>query len=165
MLAAPEPNYKPDLEKETQNMNKQKFLLSSLGPACAAVLVLAVMLLATPAGVAAQESCSGCAWSTIDTQTCGDPDGTMRCNGVNEDTGMCTQCSWGYAAVPSDLALDGSALISTNAAPELLESMAILRSPGVEVRMSICGSVVTARQYTDEAVARMRQTSATLVFE
>lgn len=145
-------------------MNKRQSFLSRLGLACALVLALAVLLSAAPTGLAAQ--CSGCAWDPAHPgdQACGDPGGTMRCAGATE--GVCDQCPWQeYAAVPSDLALDGSALISPAAFSEWIESTAVSYSPGITVRKSICGNVVTARQYTEEAAERMRRISATLVFE
>jgi hypothetical protein len=143
-------------------MNKREFFLSRLGPACAAVLVLAVMFSIAPSNLAAQ--CSGCAWDPQGPgQVCGDPDGSMRCEGASG--GVCDECGLAYAAVPSNLALDGSALISTDAVSGLIESITVSHSPGVKVRKSICGSVVTARQYTDEVAQRMRRTTATLIFE
>jgi hypothetical protein len=145
-------------------MNKRDFFLRRLGPACALVLALAVMLAAAPTSLAAQ--CSGCAWDPEHPgdQVCGDPGGTMKCGGATN--GVCDQCpAQEYAAVPADLALDGSALISRAPISEWIESTGVSSSPGIKVRKSICGNVVTARQYTEEAAERMRRTTATLVFE
>lgn len=88
----------------------------------------------------------------------------MKCMGATQ--GVCDPCpNQSYAAVPTDLALDGSALVSPAAFSEWIESTAVSYSPGVKVRKSICGNLVTARQYTEEAAERMRRISATLVFE
>lgn len=146
-------------------MNKRQSFLSRLGLACALVLALAVLLSAAPTGLAAQSGCSGCAWDPDHPgdQVCGDPGGTMWCAGAT--SGVCDQCKQEYAAVPTDLALDGSALVSPAAFSEWIESTAVSYSPGIKVRKSICGNVVTARQYTEEAAERMRRISATLVFE
>lgn len=148
-------------------MNKGESFLSRLGPACALVLALAVLLSAAPTNLAAQGvGCSGCAWDPVHQgdQVCGDPEGTMKCAGATD--GVCDQCpDQSYAAVPSDLALDGSAHISPAAFSEWVESTAVTHSPGITVRKSICGNVVIARQYTEVASERMRRITATLIFE
>lgn len=147
-------------------MIKRGLYLGRLFRASGILAALAVMLSAAPNGLTAQAGCSGCAWDPEypGDQVCGDPGGTMRCEGASG--GVCTQCSnQQYASVPSDLALDGSAVVLPSPLVLLLEATGDSDPSGVSVQESVCGNVVSRRQYSAETAEGMRTKTALLVFK
>lgn len=124
-----------------------------------ALVFLFLVTIAAPSDAAAQ--CSGCKFTGSELE-CGDPSESYRCEGGSH--GWCAPCGWAYAAVPADLSPAGT-LFAPPAATKDWSELGMELSPGVSVLRSACSGAITDRFYTEEAAARARAVTATLVFE